>query len=51
MSSLFESYPDNTHIYCYSVDNKDYRLKRSGKMRLALGRRALLQRSRRNRRC
>ena len=25
-------------IYCYEVDSKDYRLKRSGKMRLALGR-------------
>ena len=37
MSSLFESYPDNTRIYSYSVDNKDYRLKRSGKMRLAFG--------------
>jgi alpha-amylase/alpha-mannosidase (GH57 family) len=37
MSSLFESYPDNTRIYAYSVDNKDYRLKRSGKMRLAFG--------------
>jgi alpha-amylase/alpha-mannosidase (GH57 family) len=37
MSSLFESYPDSTRIYAYSVDNKDYRLKRSGKMRLAFG--------------
>jgi alpha-amylase/alpha-mannosidase (GH57 family) len=37
MSSLFENYPDNTRIYAYSVDNKDYRLKRSGKMRLAFG--------------
>jgi hypothetical protein len=37
MSSLFESYPDTTRIYSYSVENKDYRLKRSGKMRLALG--------------
>jgi alpha-amylase/alpha-mannosidase (GH57 family) len=37
MSSLFESYPDNTRIYSYSVENKDYRLKRSGKMRLAFG--------------
>ena len=37
MSSLFESYPDSTRIYSYSVDNKDYRLKRSGKMRLAFG--------------
>jgi alpha-amylase/alpha-mannosidase (GH57 family) len=37
MSSLFESYPDSTRIYAYSVDNRDYRLKRSGKMRLAFG--------------
>jgi alpha-amylase/alpha-mannosidase (GH57 family) len=37
MSSLFESYADNTRIYSYSVENKDYRLKRSGKMRLAIG--------------
>ncbi len=37
MSSLFESYPENTRIYAYSVENKDYRLKRSGKMRLAFG--------------
>jgi alpha-amylase/alpha-mannosidase (GH57 family) len=37
MASLFESYPDNTRIYSYSVDTKDYRLKRSGKMRLAFG--------------
>ncbi len=37
MSSLFESFADSTRIYSYSVDNKDYRLKRSGKMRLAIG--------------
>jgi alpha-amylase/alpha-mannosidase (GH57 family) len=37
MSSLFENYSGNTRIYAYSVDNKDYRLKRSGKMRLAFG--------------
>jgi alpha-amylase/alpha-mannosidase (GH57 family) len=37
MSSLFESYPDNARIYSYSIDNKDYRLKRSGKMRMACG--------------
>jgi alpha-amylase/alpha-mannosidase (GH57 family) len=37
ISSLFESYPDNTRIYAYSVEIKDYRLKRSGKMRLAFG--------------
>jgi alpha-amylase/alpha-mannosidase (GH57 family) len=37
MSSLFESYPESARIYSYSVENKDYRLKRSGKMRLAFG--------------
>jgi len=37
MSSMFESFADNTRIYSYSVENKDYRLKRSGKMRLAFG--------------
>jgi alpha-amylase/alpha-mannosidase (GH57 family) len=37
MDSLFESYPDNTRIYSYSVENKDYRLKRSGRMKLAFG--------------
>jgi alpha-amylase/alpha-mannosidase (GH57 family) len=37
MSSLFEDYPDNTRIYAYSVERKEYRLKRSGKMRLAFG--------------
>lgn len=37
MSSLFESYGDDTRIYAYSVEKKDYRLKRSGKMRLATG--------------
>jgi hypothetical protein len=38
MSSLFETFPENTRIYAYSVENKDYRLKRAGKMRLAFGR-------------
>jgi len=37
MSSLFETFPDKTRVYAYSVENKDYRLKRSGKMRLAFG--------------
>jgi len=37
MSSLFETYADNARIYAYSVENRDYRLKRSGKMRLAFG--------------
>jgi len=37
ISSLFEQFPEKTRIYSYSVDSKDYRIKRSGKMRLAFG--------------
>jgi alpha-amylase/alpha-mannosidase (GH57 family) len=37
MSSLFEDYPEHTRIYSYSVERESYRLKRSGKMRLAFG--------------
>ena len=37
MSSLFEDFPENTRVYSYSVDRKGYRMKRSGKMRLAFG--------------
>jgi alpha-amylase/alpha-mannosidase (GH57 family) len=37
MSSFFSEYPENARIYCYSVETKDYRVKRSGKMRLAFG--------------
>jgi alpha-amylase/alpha-mannosidase (GH57 family) len=37
ISSLFEKYAENTRIYCYSVSSRDYRSKRSGKMRLAFG--------------
>ena len=37
MSSLFSEYPENARIYCYDVQTKDYRLQRSGKMRLATG--------------
>jgi alpha-amylase/alpha-mannosidase (GH57 family) len=37
ISSLFRQYPENARIYCYSVDSKDYRVKQSGKMRLAFG--------------
>jgi hypothetical protein len=37
MSSLFEDYPDKTRIYSYWVERDAYRLKRSGKMRLAFG--------------
>ena len=37
MSSLFETYSEKTRIYAYSVEATDYRVKRSGKMQLALG--------------
>jgi alpha-amylase/alpha-mannosidase (GH57 family) len=37
MSSLVEEYPPQSRIYSYSVDRKAYRVKRSGKMRLAFG--------------
>jgi len=37
ISSLFETYPDKTHIYCYHVDRLHYALDAEGKMRLATG--------------
>jgi alpha-amylase/alpha-mannosidase (GH57 family) len=37
ISSVFEHQPEDERIYSYEVDGKDYRLKRSGKMRLAFG--------------
>ncbi len=37
INSLFEHVPENARIYSYSVETRDYRLKRSGKMRLAYG--------------
>ena len=37
ISSVFEHVPEDVRIYSYSVDSKEYRLKRSGKMRLASG--------------
>ena len=37
ISSLFEHYPENARIYCYSVDTKDYRSKHAGKTRMAIG--------------
>jgi alpha-amylase/alpha-mannosidase (GH57 family) len=40
ISSLFESYPEETHIYCYAVNRHDYRVIEAGKLRLALGRAA-----------
>ena len=36
--SLFEQYPETAGIYCYSAASKDYRSKKTGKMRLAFGR-------------
>jgi alpha-amylase/alpha-mannosidase (GH57 family) len=38
ISSLFESYPDEAQVYCYSVGRTDYRVSEAGKLRLALGR-------------
>lgn len=37
ISSLFESYPDKTRIYCYDVDRVRYSVEAEGKMRLATG--------------
>jgi alpha-amylase/alpha-mannosidase (GH57 family) len=38
ISSLFESYGDRTHIYCYDVEREDYSLEMEGKQKLAVGR-------------
>ena len=38
ISSIFENYPETTRIYSYSVETKDYRSRRAGKMRMAIGR-------------
>lgn len=40
ISSMFETYPEETQIYCYSVRRHDYRVIEAGKLRLALGRAA-----------
>ena len=37
ISSLFETYPDEADIYCYSVKREDYRLLEAGKLKLMLG--------------
>jgi alpha-amylase/alpha-mannosidase (GH57 family) len=37
VSSLFESYPETSQVYCYRVDSKDYRTRKAGKMRIASG--------------
>jgi len=38
ISSLFESYPEKSRVYCFDLSRTDYRLLSAGKMRLALGR-------------
>ncbi|MGH9434003.1 MAG: DUF3536 domain-containing protein, partial [Terriglobia bacterium] len=38
ISSLFESYTDHTHIYCYTVDRDEFSSPQAGKLRLAFGR-------------
>ncbi len=37
ISSLFETYPDETDIYRYSVAREDYRILEAGKLKLILG--------------
>ena len=37
ISSLFESYPDKTRIYCYDVERLRYSVEAEGKIRLATG--------------
>jgi alpha-amylase/alpha-mannosidase (GH57 family) len=38
ISSLFESYPDQTKIYCYLAERQDYQLLEAGSAKLAVGR-------------
>lgn len=38
VSSLFESYPEQTKIYCYTAEREDSQLFEAGKTRLAIGR-------------
>jgi alpha-amylase/alpha-mannosidase (GH57 family) len=38
ISSLFESYGQQTKVYCYDVEREDYSLEVEGKQRLAVGR-------------
>jgi hypothetical protein len=37
ISSLFEDYPPESRIFCYSVQQQDYRLSEVGKAKLAVG--------------
>ena len=38
ISSMFQSYPDQAHIYCYSVARDDYTIEEAGRLKLAVGR-------------
>jgi alpha-amylase/alpha-mannosidase (GH57 family) len=38
ISSMFQSYPDQARIYCYSVEREDYTIEEAGRMKLAVGR-------------
>ncbi len=41
VSSLFETYEDETRTHCYNVRREDYRLMSAGKAKLAIGRAAI----------
>jgi len=38
VSSLFENYGSRSRVYCYSVDQEDYRARAAGRVRLVVGR-------------
>ncbi|MCC7210438.1 MAG: DUF3536 domain-containing protein [Candidatus Brocadia sp.] len=38
VSSIFEDYPENTRIYCYTVTREDYHREDAGKIKIAVGR-------------
>jgi alpha-amylase/alpha-mannosidase (GH57 family) len=38
ISSVFNSYPDEARIYCYTVRRKDFRVADAGKLKLVIGR-------------
>jgi alpha-amylase/alpha-mannosidase (GH57 family) len=38
LSSMFESYPDHSRVYCYSVDREDVNVTDAGRSRLVVGR-------------
>jgi alpha-amylase/alpha-mannosidase (GH57 family) len=41
ISSLFENYPTQTHLFCYQVNREDVHLHEAGKVRLIVGRAVL----------